>query len=91
MHAQVGDRIVVAGATVGTPVRDGEIVEVDGTAGDPPYLVRWSDTGRESLFSQVPTRTSSTTDPRRGEPALGIGSNSRAGLRVPIGGQEVAR
>lgn len=54
MHAQVGDRIVVAGATVGTPVRDGEIVEVHGTAGEPPYLVRWSDTGRESLFFPGP-------------------------------------
>ncbi|HWI01560.1 MAG TPA: DUF1918 domain-containing protein [Propionibacteriaceae bacterium] len=54
MHAQVGDRIVVAGATVGTPVRDGEIVEVHGTAGEPPYLVRWSDSGRESLFFPGP-------------------------------------
>jgi Domain of unknown function (DUF1918)/Domain of unknown function (DUF1876) len=54
MHAQVGDRIVVAGATVGTPVRDGEIVEVHGPAGEPPYLVRWTDTGRESLFFPGP-------------------------------------
>ena len=54
MHAQVGDRIVVAGATVGAPARDGEIVEVHGANGEPPYLVRWSDTGRETLFFPGP-------------------------------------
>jgi Domain of unknown function (DUF1918)/Domain of unknown function (DUF1876) len=54
MHAQVGDRIVVAGATVGAAVRDGEIVEVHGVNGEPPYLVRWSDTGRETLFFPGP-------------------------------------
>jgi hypothetical protein len=54
MHARVGDRIVVAGATVGAPARDGEIVEVHGREGEPPYLVRWSDTGRESLFFPGP-------------------------------------
>ncbi len=54
MHARVGDRIMVAGATVGAPARDGEIVEVHGREGEPPYLVRWSDTGRESLFFPGP-------------------------------------
>jgi hypothetical protein len=50
MHAAVGDRIIVASATLGAPARDGEILEVHGTNGEAPYLVRWSDTGRESLF-----------------------------------------
>lgn len=45
---------MVAGATVGAPARDGEIVEVHGREGEPPYLVRWSDTGRESLFFPGP-------------------------------------
>jgi Domain of unknown function (DUF1918)/Rv2632c-like len=54
MHAAVGDRIIVASATVGAPARDGEILEVHGANGEAPYLVRWSDTGRESLFFPGP-------------------------------------
>ncbi len=54
MHAVVGDRVVVAGAKLGAPVRDGEIVEVHGQNGEPPFVVRWSDTGRESLFFPGP-------------------------------------
>lgn len=49
MEAVVGDRIVVAAAMLDGPVGDGEIIEV-GTQGGPPYLVRWSDDGRETLF-----------------------------------------
>lgn len=50
MRAKVGDRIVVKGHHVGEPVRDGEVLEVRGADGRPPYLVRWSDNGHESLF-----------------------------------------
>lgn len=50
MRADVGDRLVVKGHHLGEPDRDGEIVEVHGAAGGPPYLVRWSDDGHTSLF-----------------------------------------
>jgi hypothetical protein len=53
MEAVMGDRIVVAPATLDSPVRDGEIIEV-GKQGGPPYLVRWSDDGRETLFFPGP-------------------------------------
>ncbi len=43
MKATVGDRIVMAGEQVDRPTRDGEILEVHGQDGAPPYLVRWSD------------------------------------------------
>jgi hypothetical protein len=43
MKAQQGDRIVLAGEQVDRPTRDGEILEVRGKDGAPPYLVRWSD------------------------------------------------
>ena len=49
MRAIVGDRIHVHGRTVGTKDRFGEIIEVRGTDGAPPYLVRYPD-GHESLF-----------------------------------------
>ena len=50
MHANVGDRIVVRATHVGESNRDGEIREVHGPDGTPPYVVRWSDTGHEGLF-----------------------------------------
>jgi hypothetical protein len=53
MKAAVGDRIVVAAAMLSGPVRDGEIIEV-GSHGEPPYRVRWSDDGRETLFFPGP-------------------------------------
>lgn len=50
MRAAVGDRIVVRGHRVGEPDRDAEILETRGENGGPPYRVRWSDDGHESLF-----------------------------------------
>jgi hypothetical protein len=35
-------------------VRDGEIIEVRHADGSPPYVVRWDDTGRESLVFPGP-------------------------------------
>ena len=49
MQAKVGDRLVVHGAHVDDPWRDGEILEVHGEDGGPPYLVRWTDNGHESI------------------------------------------
>lgn len=49
MKAEVGDQLVVKGRTVSDEGRSGEIIEVHGAAGAPPYMVRWRD-GHESLF-----------------------------------------
>jgi hypothetical protein len=54
MQAAVGDRIVVKSRHVGEPSRDGEILEVRGDEGGPPFLVRWSDDGHEGLFFPGP-------------------------------------
>ena len=54
MIAAVGDRIVVRSAHIGEPVRDGEVLEVRGQDGAPPYVVRWSVTGHEGLFFPGP-------------------------------------
>lgn len=48
MRAAVGDRILVHGRTVGAGEQHGEIVEVRGDDGAPPYLVRFTD-GHEGL------------------------------------------
>ena len=50
MHASVGDRIVIHGHHGGEPDRDGEVLEVRGHDGGPPYEVRWGDSGHTSLF-----------------------------------------
>jgi hypothetical protein len=50
MQASVGDRIVIKGHHVGEHERDCLVLEVRGPDGEPPYLVRWGDTGHESLF-----------------------------------------
>lgn len=50
MHASVGDRIVIRGHHVGERSRDCEVLEVRGKDGGPPYVVRWGDTGHETLF-----------------------------------------
>jgi hypothetical protein len=50
LRASVGDRLVIRGHHVGEVRRDGEILEVLGEDGAPPYLVRWSDTGHLSRF-----------------------------------------
>lgn len=50
MHAKVGERIVVRSRHQGEPERDGEILEVRGPDGTPPFLVRWSSDGHEALF-----------------------------------------
>jgi hypothetical protein len=50
LRASAGDRLVIQGHRVGEPERDGEILEVLGEGGAPPYLVRWSDTGHVSRY-----------------------------------------
>jgi hypothetical protein len=54
MYARKGDRIVIRNQHLGSPVRDAEVLEVEHSDGTPPYRVRWSDTGHESLFFPGP-------------------------------------
>lgn len=49
MQAKVGDELTVKGRHQGDEERHGEIVDITGLNGAPPYLVRWLD-GYESLF-----------------------------------------
>jgi hypothetical protein len=43
MQATIGDRLHVHGNSVGHPDKTGDIVEVKGAEGAPPYLVRFDD------------------------------------------------
>lgn len=49
MKAKVGDKLIVVSAHLDKPPMEGEILEVHGADGDPPFLVRWEDTGHEAL------------------------------------------
>jgi hypothetical protein len=57
MYAVIGDRIIVKSPQMVGEGRDGEILEVRGIDGTPPYLVRWSDNGHESLLFPGPDST----------------------------------
>ena len=63
MQAQVGDELTVKGGHQGDKDRHGEIIEVIGADGAPPYIIRWRD-GYESLFFIRPRPTSATTHGR---------------------------
>ncbi|HKS49474.1 MAG TPA: DUF1918 domain-containing protein [Amycolatopsis sp.] len=62
MRAVVGDRILVHGRTVGSGEHQGEIIEVRGEEGRPPYLVRFTD-GHEGLV--FPGSDCEVTSPTR--------------------------
>jgi len=49
MYAHVGDELTVKGRHQGDEERHGEIIQVDGAHGAPPYVVRWRD-GHQSVF-----------------------------------------
>ncbi|WP_122818253.1 DUF1918 domain-containing protein [Nocardioides pantholopis] len=48
MKANVGDWLRVESSSAETHRREGEILEVHGAEGQPPFLVRWPD-GHEAL------------------------------------------
>ncbi|MEV8327746.1 MULTISPECIES: DUF1918 domain-containing protein [unclassified Kitasatospora] len=53
MHAAVGDQLHIHSRSVGMTDQKGEIVEVRGTDGEPPYMVRFED-GHEGLVYPGP-------------------------------------
>ena len=57
MRASVGDRLIVKGHHVGEHDRDAEILEVRGSDGGPPFLVRWDEDGHEGLLFPGPDAT----------------------------------
>jgi hypothetical protein len=50
LRASVGDRVIVHGHRLGEPEHDGEVLEVHGSHGAPPYLVRWDDGHVTTLY-----------------------------------------
>ena len=53
MQAKVGEKLILKSHHVGEPERTGEILEVRGEEGGPPFLVRFED-GHEGLVFPGP-------------------------------------
>jgi hypothetical protein len=53
MQAAVGDMLRIHGHNVGDPDKTGEILEIHGKSGQPPYTVRFAD-GHTSLMFPGP-------------------------------------
>lgn len=54
MNARAGDWLVIESNVAGRTARRGRIEQVRGTAGAPPYLVRWVDADRTCLVFPGP-------------------------------------
>ncbi len=50
MHAEVGDIIVVRAHEDGVADQRGAILDVRGANGEPPFIVRWLETGEKVFF-----------------------------------------
>lgn len=48
MKAKIGDQLLVESSSAEAHRREGEIIEVRGDDGAPPFVVRWAD-GHEAL------------------------------------------
>lgn len=56
MHAVVGDRILSPGRHVGDANRSGEVIDVRGADGGPPFVVRWDDGHEGVVFPGAETK-----------------------------------
>ena len=54
MHGLIGDQLVVRSRHVRSQESRGQIVEVHGDDGAPPYVVRWEPDGTQGLFFPGP-------------------------------------
>jgi hypothetical protein len=87
MKAAVGDRIVTASGVVGGAVRDGVVTECPHGDGSPPYRVRWSDTGEETLVfpgSDTFVDADARTAPGEGEGAPRQGRALTWDVRITV-------
>ncbi len=80
MRAQVGDHIVLTATRVDDPTRHGEVLEVGGADGGPPWTVRWSDghvgvfyPGPGAVRSVAPSDTAAPASPAEAAAPAGSG------------------
>lgn len=88
MQAAVGDRLHIHGHNVGDPDKLGEIVEVHGKGGEPPYLVRFDDghtglvfPGPDAVVEHPQRRASAKRNPSAAKRGTSGGRSSAAAKR----------
>ena len=90
MQAAIGDRLCIRGNIVGTPDKVGEILEVKGKAGEPPYLVRFDDGHTGLVFpgpdAVVEAKKGRAKTASRGKGASAGGSTKGRAARKKSGG-----
>ncbi len=72
----VGDRVVVESERVGQAAREGEIVEVLGTASEVHYRVRWQDGHESYFFPSAGSVTIIHKRPRQGRSSRTVGETA---------------
>jgi hypothetical protein len=87
MQAAVGDRLHIRGNCVGHPDKCGEIVEVHGKAGEPPYLVRFDD-GHTGLVFPGPD---AVVEPKKRDTKAAAGRKTAAGAKTAVGAKAAGR
>jgi Domain of unknown function (DUF1918) len=60
MQAEVGDELTAMGHRLSDEEWHGEIIEVQGENGSPPYVVRWQDGTESVVFLRHQSRWSSS-------------------------------
>jgi hypothetical protein len=80
MRAAIGDRLHVHGRTVGQAEHVGEIIEVRGAGGEPPYVVRFVD-GHTGLVFPGPDAVVESVARKGGD----NGRNNKKSARRRIG------
>lgn len=65
MQAKVGDWLVMKGGAVGRSDERGLITEVHSANGEPPYVVRWLETGHTATVFPGPDAIVVTADEQR--------------------------
>jgi hypothetical protein len=81
MRAAVGDRLDVHGNVVGQPGKSGEIIEVHGAGGEPPYLVRFDDGHTSLVFPGPDAVIEPGRQARQARKPAGTGSSGRKRAR----------
>ena len=71
MKANTGDRLVVMSRHLDEAVEEGEIIEVHGADGDPPFVVRWEGSEHDSLVYPGPDARVIPRKDTNGSQALG--------------------
>jgi len=91
MQAAIGDRLHIRGNCVGHPDKIGEILEVKGKAGGPPYLVRFDDGHTGLVFpgpdAVVEAKKARAKTASRGKSASAGGGAKGGSARKKSGGK----